>query len=429
MRKIIEIFSQYKGLSRSAYVIFIGRMVTNMGAFIWPLLTLIMKDKIGYSPTTIAYIFLGVGVLFLPANIIGGKLADKFSRKKLIVIFDSISIFFFMLCAFVEPGNLMMVFFVIAGLFANMEGPAFEALVADVTKPNEREKVYSLMYLGHNLGFMFGAAIGGLLFANYLSLAFVLDGLTTLSSTILIVIFVKVIDVSSLDESEKNEYEDTIEHDAKVSGIFKERPSILIQLIVFFFAAFVYDQWSFVLPMYMTDMFGVDLGSKYFGFVASFNAFVVISCTPILTYLFRRLHELPKVFMGQLLIGISYVIIMNRPAYYIFFVMMFAFTIGEIVNMLGSSPYMSRRVPSSHRGRVNSFRNIAYFVGSASGRVIMGWIVEKGGYSTAFATVATIGILTTFIVAVNYFIDRKVFPKLYEGDSVLSKDTVEAVED
>lgn len=414
MKKLVEIFSQYKGLSRSAYVIFIGRLITSMGAFIWPLMTLIMSEKIGYSPTTIAYIFLGVGVLFLPANILGGKLADKFNRKKIIIIFDFISIFFFMMCAFVEPGHIMMILFVMAGLFANMEGPAFEALVADVTKPNEREKVYSLMYLGHNLGFMCGAVIGGLLFENFLSLAFILDGLTTLTSTVLIILFVKAINVDALDASEKNEYEDTVEHDTKVTSIIKERPSILIMIITFFFGAVIYDQWNFALPMYLTDMFGSDLGSKYFGFIGGFNAFVVISCTPIITYVLRRIHELPKVFFGQLMFAVSYVIIMNEPPYYVFFIMMFIFTIGELVNMLGSSPFMSRRVPASHRGRVNSFRNIAYFLGSSLGRVLMGFLIEKAGYSTAFATLATIGVLASVLIAFNYFLDKKTFPKLYE---------------
>jgi len=42
LRNIVGIFSQYRGLSRSAYVIFFARVVTNMGAFIWPLLTLIL---------------------------------------------------------------------------------------------------------------------------------------------------------------------------------------------------------------------------------------------------------------------------------------------------------------------------------------------------------------------------------------------------
>ena len=413
MKKIVEVFSQYRGLSKSAYVLFIGRMITNMGAFIWPLLTLILKDKIGYSPTTISYIFLLVGFLFLPANIIGGKLADRFNRKKLIIIFDCMSVFFFILCAFVEPGTWMVAFFILAGLFANIEGPAFDALVIDVIKPKDREKVYSLMYLGHNLGYMFGATIGGLLFANYLNLAFVLDGITTISSTILIIIFVKVIHMDELKEEEQNEYELGMHASEKGTEILKKRPSILVQLIIFLLAAFVYDQWTFSLPMYMTDLFGKDLGSKYFGFLSSFNAFVVIFFTPIITFAIQRIREIPKIFIGQLCIGLSYLIICNQSKYGIFFIMMFLFTIGEIVNMLGSSPFMSRRVPSSHRGRIHSYVNITRFLGAGVGRVIIGWILEASGYSVAFATIAGVGVLAVGLIAYNYYLDRKTFPKLY----------------
>ncbi|QIB27891.1 MFS transporter [Caloranaerobacter azorensis] len=155
-KKLSNIFSQYSGLSKSAYVIFFAKMITNMGAFIWPLLTLILKRKIGYSASTIAIISLVIGIIYLPATVLGGKLADKYDRKKIIIIFDSISVIFFISCAFVKPSNLMTALFVIAGLFATMEGPAFEALIADATKPQERDKAYSLSYLGHNLGFIIG---------------------------------------------------------------------------------------------------------------------------------------------------------------------------------------------------------------------------------------------------------------------------------
>ncbi len=78
-----DTFSQYRGLSRSVYVFFFARIVTNMGGFIWPpLLTLILSRKMGYSASAIAIISGVVGLIFIPAQIIGGKLADKFNRKK-----------------------------------------------------------------------------------------------------------------------------------------------------------------------------------------------------------------------------------------------------------------------------------------------------------------------------------------------------------
>lgn len=413
-----SVFTQYKGLSSSIYVIFIARVVTNMGAFIWPLLTLILSRKMGYSATAIAVISISVAVLFVPANIIGGKLADRFNKKKLIILFDSISVVFFIINGFIEPGVLMMVFFIIAGLFAHMEGPAFEALIIEASKPSEREKVFSLTYLGHNLGFMFGAAIGGLLFNNYLNLAFIIDGTTTMMSTILIVLFVKVINVHDLEKHEKNEYEENEAEHVSTITVLKKRRSVLIQIIVFTLGAFIYNQWSFALPLYLGELFGED-GPVLFGFIASFNGFIVIIFTPILTALLFRMKELPKILIGMALYSFSYLIIKDDPMKYVFYVMIFAFTIGEIVNTIGASPFISRRVPASHRGRVSSYMNIGYVIGGMGGQLVVGLTIDKFGYNTAFNILVISGIVGVAIILFNMRIDRNLFPKLYAKDSTV----------
>ena len=42
-------FEQYKGLKREMYILFYGRIVTSMGSLIWPLVTLILKNKMGMT--------------------------------------------------------------------------------------------------------------------------------------------------------------------------------------------------------------------------------------------------------------------------------------------------------------------------------------------------------------------------------------------
>jgi MFS family permease len=408
-----QVFTQYQGISRSIWVIFIARVVTNMGAFIWPMLTLILSTKIGYSATTIALVSIGVAFLFIPANIIGGILADKFNKKKIIVLFDSISIVFFLSCAFIEPGTLMVVFFILAGLFANIEGPSFEALIIEASKPDEREKVFSLSYLGHNLGFMFGAAIAGLLITNHLSLAFLIDGATTLTSTILIVLFVKSVKVEELDEHEKNEYEDDDDHDTSPFSILKKRKSVWIQMLVFTLGAFIYSQWSFALPLYMTEIFGAEEGTKLFGFVSSFNGGIVIVFTPILTALLVKMKELKKIMIGMALYSISFLIIKDEPMKYVFYIMIFAFTMGEIINTLGSSPFMSRRIPASHRGRISSIMGIGYMIGGMGGQLAVGISIDKMGFDNTFNLIVLVGVISVSIIAYNIKVDKSIFPRLY----------------
>jgi MFS family permease len=94
--------------------------------------------------------------------------------------------------------------------------------------------------------------------------------------------------------------------------------------------------------------------------------------------------------------------------------MMFAFTLGEIINMLGNAPFISRRAPASHRGRINSYRSIAYFAGGVGGRMVMGMMIERYSYGTAFAFLSVLGVFAVALVAYNYRVDQKIFPKLYQ---------------
>ena len=48
------LFTQYKGLKRENYILFIGRIATNLGAMIWPILTMILNKKLGMNATDTA---------------------------------------------------------------------------------------------------------------------------------------------------------------------------------------------------------------------------------------------------------------------------------------------------------------------------------------------------------------------------------------
>ena len=45
MKVLSGLFSQYRGLRKEVYILFFGRIVTNMGSMVWPMLTMILKDR------------------------------------------------------------------------------------------------------------------------------------------------------------------------------------------------------------------------------------------------------------------------------------------------------------------------------------------------------------------------------------------------
>lgn len=406
----MKFIQQYKNLSKEIYILFFGRIVTSMGSLIWPLLTLILKNKLGYSATTIATLTMAMSILQFPMMLLGGKLADTLNRKWIIVICDLVTVTAYIICGILPLSNFSIALFYLAGVFATIEGPSYDALVADLSDSESREKAYSLQYLGMNLGLVLSPTIGGLLFENYLWLAFILTGLATLSSTILILLFIKRL---SVEKKNISAYEEKRENES-VFRILGERKALILYALVCGFAGIVYAQFNYLLPLNMENLYGAK-GATLFGMLTSTNALVVIIATPLITTFMSRLMDVRKIFIGESLIVIGlfgYRFVQGAIVPY--FILMIIFTIGEVFNTLGHQPYMTRRIPSTHWGRVNSFVNTVSGFCSGVGNIFIGKIVDTSGYDMAWLMVGILGaVAITLIVLLNLW-DKRQFKLLYE---------------
>ena len=408
----MKFIQQYKNLSKEIYILFFGRIVTSMGSLIWPLLTLILKNKLGYSATTIATLTMAMTILQFPMMLLGGKLADTLNRKWIIVICDLVTVTAYIICGILPLSNFSIALFYLAGVFATIEGPSYDALVADLSDSESREKAYSLQYLGMNLGLVLSPTIGGLLFENYLWLAFILTGLATLSSTILILLFIKRL---SVEKKNISAYEEKRENES-VFRILRERKALILYALVCGFGGIVYAQFNYLLPLNMENLYGAK-GATLFGMLTSTNALVVIIATPLITTFMSRLMDVRKIFVGESLIvlglfGYRFV----QGAIGLYFILMIIFTIGEVFNTLGHQPYMTRRIPSTHWGRVNSFVNTVSGFCSGVGNILIGKIVDTSGYDVAWFVVGIIGAVAITLIVLLNLLDKRQFKLLYEAN-------------
>ena len=407
----MKFLQQYKNLSKEIYVLFFGRIVTSMGSLIWPLLTLILKNKLGYNATTIATLTMAMSILQFPMLLLGGKLADTLNRKKIIIVCDLVTVVSYIICGLLPLSNYSIALFYIAGVFATIEGPSYDALVADLSDSESREKAYSLQYLGMNLGLVLSPTIGGLLFENYLWLAFILTGLATLSSTILIILFIKRL---SVEKGNVSAYEEKRENES-VFRILRERKTLILYALVCGFGGIVYAQFNYLLPLNMETLYGAK-GATIFGMLTSTNAIVVIIATPLITTFLSRLMDVRKIFIGESLIvlglfGYRFV----QGAMVPYFILMILFTIGEVFNTLGHQPYMTRRIPSTHWGRVNSFVNTVNGLFAGVGNIFIGKIVDVKGYDMAWLAVGVLGAVAITLVVMLNLVDKRQFGLLYGG--------------
>ena len=181
----------YLDLPREIYILSFGRIMTSMGALIWPMLTLIMSEKLKMSASDIGLYMLMVAIIMIPCSLLGGKMADRFNKKRLIVLFDIISNSIYLICATVPISKTTLILMTVASILQFMESPSYDSLLVDLTPFEKRERAYSLMYLSANLGLVLAPTIGGILFNDYLNVAFLINGLCDFSSTLLIIFFIK----------------------------------------------------------------------------------------------------------------------------------------------------------------------------------------------------------------------------------------------
>ena len=414
-----QLFAQYAGLKKEIYILFIGKLVTAMGSFVWPMLTFFLTTRLGLTDGQSTLLIATASVLSFPAALLGGKLADRFSRKTIIIVFDCLGVSMYLLAAVLPLTIGTAVLLFLAGLFQSIESPAYDALNADYSTSAQREKAYSLSYLGFNLGYILGASASGLLFQKYLRLAFFINGIADFFSTILIIFFVHKKNAISEDkealQESYSEYEQPVDEKIPVLTLLRQRPVLIGMLLIGCIASMPSSLMGILLPLQLKDALG-EAGATLYGYLNSLNGFVVIAFTPILTVLLKKVTEIPKTILGLLLFIAGTALFSVDTAAMILFVGMFVFTLGEVVTVLGSNPYVSRRIPASHRGRVGGISSVVYSVFSSLTQYLISFmlIATKSNYRLIWIIFIVCGLVAAVLYGFMYRPDKRTFPKLYK---------------
>lgn len=135
-----------------------------IGSMIFPFMAIYFSMEINSS---VAGFLLMINVLaqFL-AGMYGGHLADIIGRKKLMVTGELLKVFAFLgmvLCnspMFHSPW-ITFVMLLIIGVAQGLINPAGEAMLIDVSTPENRSFMYSVSYWANNLSIMIGIMGGG----------------------------------------------------------------------------------------------------------------------------------------------------------------------------------------------------------------------------------------------------------------------------
>ena len=374
-------FGIYRGLERSIYVLFFARIINSIGSFVFPFLTLFLTDKLGYSTGDAGFYMMLVTTSFVPGSIIGGKLADSFGRKKILVIAQIFSALSFMTCSIIPNKELIPYFIIGTEFFMGIVHPTSTAMVTDLSRPENRKAAFSLLYLGHNIGFAVGPLLAGLLYNSRPYWLFSGDALTTLVSVALVIFLVRESKPSeehiaaSLDDERTNGTRLERAEKGTVFRVLARRPGLIIFIFLVMFLNFVYTQMTFSLPLFLKDAFGSE-GAVMYGTTMTFNALVVIFGTTFIIGVTKNLKPILATLITAVLYALGFGGIYFGYAFYIVIITAFVWTVGEILGATNIDVYIANHTPMSHRGRVNSIVPIIMGAGHALSPLLMAGLLS-----------------------------------------------------
>lgn len=369
-------FRQYTKLPASVYIIVLASLVNSMGNFVRPFLTIFLTDRLGLSSSDAGVIVTISISLYVPAALIGGKLVDTFGRKKVLVIFNSLSALAFLICGISFNPVIFVVLILCSSFAISAASPASSAMMADITNEENRKAAFSLQYLGSNLGFALGPMIAGFLYKNYTSLIFFGDALTTILSLALIVKFVpdtmpKKENTLEMKLPDKEQFEE-----GNALGALLKRPYLLMLALISILYSFVYCQHVFSLPIQLNGIYK-DLGPKYFGVLMSTNALTVVLCSTVITSLTSKFKSIYNISLAGIFYAVGFGMIFFVNSILLLILSTFIWSIGEILTAVNTKVFIADNTPASHRGRFNAIIETISGTGFAMGPWVTGLLLNQ----------------------------------------------------
>lgn len=379
MKKLLSVFDTYRGLPKAVYYLFVVRIITAMGNFVYPFLTLFLTEKIGLTPKEagtffmIASITQGIGVFA------GGKLCDHMGRKKLLLFFMATGGALMGSC--VISGNTIYTAYIIifAGLFLGAQFSVSSAVINDITNPENRKQSFALLYLGVNIGFMIGPTFAGLLYRSYTNFIFLGNAVSALIAIIIIWKFIPDTTPTLEDmKSESLSLEEAHEEGSLLTAMLK-RPVLVLFLFGRLVFTFCYASITFIIPLQMVKIFGGHQGPALYGVLMSVTGFVVITCTLPAIKITEKLKPLTSIALAGVLYGIGYGMLGRVSLFWLILLAGFIFTLGEVIEATNSGVYVANRSPINQRGRFNAVSQIVTNTGFAIAPGIFGLLIENQG--------------------------------------------------
>lgn len=405
MKGIKEYFKPYRGLPVSIYVIFFASIVNNMGNFVAPFLTMFLTYKVGINIGIVGTVVAVNSALGMVGSMMGGKLIDQIGRKKVLIIFRTLSGTGIAVAAFFKEPIIVTSLIMLSTFFGGFSQPVYSTIITDLTEGEQRKAGFSLEYMAINIGFSVGPLLAAFLYNNYLTWLFLGDAITTFVSIALVAVFIpETIPSREKLIGSKSKKLESAEEGSILSALFK-RPALVIFSLIMVIYFIVFSQFNFGLSIQVGDIFR-DNSAKIFGTLMTVNAIMCSILTVFITSATKNIKASLSISIGGFLYAVGFGMIFFINSYFMFILSTIIWTLGEIIVSTNTSVYIANHTPITHRGRFNSIFPIIRRMGFVAGPLFAGLFVKLTNIRNLWVLVGGLSIIAAVMMYRLYSLDK-----------------------
>lgn len=348
-------------------------------------------------------------------SISGGKIADKFNKRKVLMLtnltagISALSVATLVLTENIKIWHVMFFAFML-GMGNAIDAPVRQSFNVEVVGKQDLPNAVGLNSTNFNIGRLIGPGLSGLLIAAYgTGVSFLLNGISYL---VVIIALINIRESELFIEEKKSSSTKIREAMAYVAA----RPDILAVMITVFFATSFGLNFNIFNTMMATQVF--DKGAAEYGALGSILAVGSLSGAIISARLEKKRG--PRfVMIGSMIFSAILILSAFAPTYLVYSILLPIIGCVALLTFIGANTMVQLRTDSQIRGRVMGIYLTVFLGGTPIVSPFIGIMTQEVGTRP---TVAICGLIS-LLAAIATFAKFK--DKGQEPDSFAIADVLE----
>ncbi|MEU8891370.1 MFS transporter [Streptomyces sp. NPDC048442] len=381
LRRVVR--ESVSGLPREFWWLWTSTLVNRLGAFVATFMALYLTLDRGYSATYAGLVAALHGLGGVVSSLGAGVLADRLGRRPTMLIAQTSMAFSVALLGFVQhPVAIAAVAFLV-GMASSASRPAVQAMMADIVKPEDRVRAFSLNYWAINMGFAVSSAGAGFLAEYSYRAGFLIEAAMTLVCAA--VVFLK------LPESrpERTVAEKAAEPVVGLGTVLRDGRFMSV-VGLSFLVALIFQQGYVALPVAMgTDGFS----SSDFGTAIAVNGVLIVALQIPVTRFIEHRDPRRLLIVSSLLAGYGFGLTAFAGSLGVYALTVCVWTLAEIISSPVQTGLVVRLSPVHGRGRYQGMYTMSWAVAALTAPLMGGFVIDRFGSAWLWGVCAVIGMV------------------------------------